>query len=45
MSAALALSFGRNRLPHLGGAGIYRDTLRRVDGQWRFTSRHVTVDT
>jgi hypothetical protein len=27
------------------GAGIYRDKLRRVDGQWLFTDRHVTVDT
>ena len=41
----LALSVGRNRLPQIGGAGIYRDKLRRVDGQWLFTDRHVTVDT
>jgi uncharacterized protein (TIGR02246 family) len=41
----LALSVGRNRLPQMGGAGIYRDKLRRVDGQWLFTERHVTVDT
>lgn len=24
--------------------GHYDDTLRRVDGEWRFVSRHVTVD-
>ena len=41
----LALSVGRNRLPQLGGAGIYRDKLRRTDDGWRFESRHVTVDT
>ncbi|MEI6701242.1 MAG: nuclear transport factor 2 family protein, partial [Actinomycetota bacterium] len=25
-------------------AGRYRDQFEQVDGQWRFTARHVTVD-
>lgn len=27
-----------------GTTGIYRDTLRKVDGTWRFVERHVTID-
>ena len=27
-----------------GTTGIYRDTLRKVDGAWRFVERHVTID-
>jgi len=32
-------SHSRERLP-----GVYRDELRRVDGDWLFSLRHVDVD-
>jgi SnoaL-like domain len=32
---------GRDRRPYLGAYGHYEDELRRVDGQWRFTKRHI----
>ena len=41
----LALSVGRNRAPAVLSGGLYRDRLRKVDGQWRFEERHITVDT
>jgi hypothetical protein len=41
----LALSVGRQRPSVISGTGIYRDTLRKVDGRWLFAERHVTVDT
>ena len=30
--------------PGAAGLGIYRDRLVKVDGQWRFAERHITVD-
>ncbi len=38
----LALSSG-SRIA--GSTGIYRDELRKIDGQWRFAARHITMDT
>jgi SnoaL-like domain len=31
----------RDRRPYLGAYGHYEDELRRVDGQWLFTQRHI----
>ena len=28
----------------IGGSGLYRDTLQRVNGAWRFSQRTVTSD-
>ena len=30
--------------PKIRSSGIYHDTLRRIDGQWKFTYRKVEVD-
>jgi ketosteroid isomerase-like protein len=37
----LALSVGRGLV---GTTGVYRDRLRKVDGQWRFVHRHIAID-
>ena len=37
----LALSIGRGVV---GTTGVYRDQLRKVDGQWRFILRHIDID-
>lgn len=39
----LALSVGKPPSV-VGSTGIYRDTLRKVGGQWLFTERHITLD-
>jgi uncharacterized protein (TIGR02246 family) len=37
----LALSVGGALV---GSTGIYRDRLRKVDGSWSFTERHIAID-
>ena len=37
-------SAGQGDRAKLRATGIYRDTLKRVDGQWRFASRQITID-
>ena len=37
-------SAGQGERARLRATGIYRDTLRRVEGEWRFATRHITVD-
>jgi len=37
----LALSVGRGLV---GTTGVYRDRLRKVEGQWRFVHRHIAID-
>jgi len=37
----LALTVGRGLV---GTTGVYRDRLRKVDGQWRFVHRHIAID-
>ena len=37
----LALSVGGALV---GTTGIYHDQLRKVDGRWRFTGRHIAID-
>jgi uncharacterized protein (TIGR02246 family) len=38
----LALTAGAGHLP--GTTGVYEDRLRKLDGEWRFAERSVTVD-
>jgi hypothetical protein len=38
------LSSGQGDRARLRATGTYRDTLRRVHGEWRFATRHVTID-
>jgi hypothetical protein len=37
----LALSVGGSLV---GSTGIYSDRLRKVDGAWLFTERHIAID-
>lgn len=39
-----AYSAGQGKSAKLRATGIYRDKLVRVDGQWRFASRQITID-
>ena len=39
-----AQTSGQGDRAKLRATGIYRDTLRRVDGKWLFATRHIAID-
>ncbi len=40
----LAYNGRPGELPVLADCGVYRDTIVKVDGRWKFAERHLTID-